>query len=768
MQAKGGHRRAGRPARRDPRDDRPRRPLRPAGADPITCGCWRWPARITVVQRMLLVRRQALDGRLMPAASPDGRVGGLSRQATHGGVPRRAGALVRLLPEPAARAAFDRVADRCTARDGAQRAAAARQPRAASVPARRRLDQRHPGGGAVLPPLLVRVVPAAVLAHRRPRPAHPDGRGAAPAGRRTRPAAAWSPPCRTWATGTGPAPGPARTGMPLTTVAERLEPARLYDEFVDYRSGLGMEILPLTGGSAVATAMLDDWVREGRLVCLLADRDLSRTSVEVDAAGGAGPDAAGAGAARPRDRCALVPVTLPTGGATSSSPSTTPVPHAAGGDGLVAMMQGVADAFTPRIAADPQDWHMMQKVFTADLGPGARRHEDRASSAPTPSTPPAACRTTSRTSPRRSSPAATTSRCWRPSEDERPAAVRRRRPGAPSRCPTTVRWPGCPSARSSPRGCAAGSRRATSTSCTCTSRPRPSLVAAGAVGGGVPGRRDLPHLQRDRSRALSAVGRDPAARRWRRSPGGSRSPSMPATPWSRHIGGEPVVIPNGVYVDLYASAAAAGRTGAAREATVAFVGRLDEPRKGLPCSPRRSRRVAADRPGPAAARRGRRRHRRRRGPARRRVRDQVDVPRPGLATPTRRRCSRTADVYVAPNTGGESFGIVLVEAMAAGATVLASDLPAFAGCSTVAATASCSPPGTSTTSPARLRGLLDDPGRRAALDAAAAQAAFAATTGRPSPPGSSRSTRPSPRERADGLVLVRPGRPGGPGRSGSG
>jgi phosphatidylinositol alpha-mannosyltransferase len=49
----------------------------------------------------------------------------------------------------------------------------------------------------------------------------------------------------------------------------------------------------------------------------------------------------------------------------------------------------------------------------------------------------------------------------------------------------------------------------------------------------------------------------------------------------------------------------------------------------------------------------------------------------------------SVDVYVAPQTGGESFGIVLVEAMSAGAAVLASDLEAFAGCWT-AASSGCS------------------------------------------------------------------------------
>ena len=78
------------------------------------------------------------------------------------------------------------------------------------------------------------------------------------------------------------------TGMPLVTVAERLQPERLYDEFVAYRNTLGMEILPLTGGDA-ALPRLEEWVRGGGLVCLLADRDLSRTGVEVDAVRAPGP-----------------------------------------------------------------------------------------------------------------------------------------------------------------------------------------------------------------------------------------------------------------------------------------------------------------------------------------------------------------------------------------------------------------------------------------------------------------------------------------------
>lgn len=68
--------------------------------------------------------------------------------------------------------------------------------------------------------------------------------------------------------------------MPFTTVAERLRPETLYDRFVAYRQGLGMEVLPHSGGAAFGT--LARRLRAGGLVCLVADRDLSASGVEVD------------------------------------------------------------------------------------------------------------------------------------------------------------------------------------------------------------------------------------------------------------------------------------------------------------------------------------------------------------------------------------------------------------------------------------------------------------------------------------------------------
>src|SRR5262249_57481249 len=68
-------------------------------------------------------------------------------------------------------------------------------------------------------------------------------------------------------------------GLPLTTVAERLRPESLFRRFVAYREGLGMEVLPLTGGPRPASEVLAERLRAGGVVCLVGDRDLTRSGV---------------------------------------------------------------------------------------------------------------------------------------------------------------------------------------------------------------------------------------------------------------------------------------------------------------------------------------------------------------------------------------------------------------------------------------------------------------------------------------------------------
>jgi KDO2-lipid IV(A) lauroyltransferase len=161
------------------------------------------------------------------------------------------------------------------------------------------------------------------------------------------------------------------TGMPLVTVAERLRPEPLFDRFVAYRESLGMEVVPLSGdGNAFAT--LAQRLRAGRLVALVSDRDLTSTGVEVSLLGERARLPAGPAAFVPSDRR-----NAPCGHAVLRRSSTAdlvprPDPVPAGREGLVAVTQQLADAFSAGIRAHPHDWHMLQRVFTADL-PGSSR-----------------------------------------------------------------------------------------------------------------------------------------------------------------------------------------------------------------------------------------------------------------------------------------------------------------------------------------------------------------------------------------------------------
>jgi phosphatidylinositol alpha-mannosyltransferase len=142
----------------------------------------------------------------------------------------------------------------------------------------------------------------------------------------------------------------------------------------------------------------------------------------------------------------------------------------------------------------------------------------------------------------------------------------------------------------------------------------------------------------------------------------------------QHIGGEAVVIPNGLYTDRFKGSARPEWQG--RDGTISFLGRMDEPRKGLGVLLKAVPELVAERPElrVLVAGTGQGDEASRSLPAH--CRDNVLFL---GAIDDRARADMLAgsDLYVAPHLGGESFGIVLLEAMAAGAPVLASDLAAF-------------------------------------------------------------------------------------------
>lgn len=155
-------------------------------------------------------------------------------------------------------------------------------------------------------------------------------------------------------------------GMPMTTVAERLRPDALYEQFVAFRHRLGMEVLPLTGGDPTIPALLAR-LREGAFVCLLADRDLSRSGVEVDLLGEPARIALGPALLAQRTGATLLPITSNYDDDRMRIRIFPPVEHLPGRGGLRAMTADVAAAFTTAIRDNPADWHMLQDVFVADV-----------------------------------------------------------------------------------------------------------------------------------------------------------------------------------------------------------------------------------------------------------------------------------------------------------------------------------------------------------------------------------------------------------------
>jgi len=156
----------------------------------------------------------------------------------------------------------------------------------------------------------------------------------------------------------------------LTTVAERLKPESVYQSFVRFRQTLGFEVLPLTGGAG-PFGILAARLRAGHLVCLVSDRDLKETGIEVELLGEKARIAASAALAM-HTGAALLPTAtwFEEDGWGACIYDEIPVPTSGTrAEKIAAMSQQLADVFSAAIAEHPQDWHMLQRVFLADLDP---------------------------------------------------------------------------------------------------------------------------------------------------------------------------------------------------------------------------------------------------------------------------------------------------------------------------------------------------------------------------------------------------------------
>ncbi|WP_218566286.1 phosphatidylinositol mannoside acyltransferase [Vallicoccus soli] len=158
------------------------------------------------------------------------------------------------------------------------------------------------------------------------------------------------------------------TGAPVTTVAERLEPPDLFERFVAFRRRIGIEVLPLDAPGLTGT--LAARLAAGGLVPLLVDRDLAGTGVAVDLLGEQARFAPGPALLALRTGAALLPVTVHRDEdvlVLVLHPHVEPPRAGTTREKVVAMTQAVADAIGEGVRAHPEEWHVLQPVFAADL-----------------------------------------------------------------------------------------------------------------------------------------------------------------------------------------------------------------------------------------------------------------------------------------------------------------------------------------------------------------------------------------------------------------
>lgn len=152
-------------------------------------------------------------------------------------------------------------------------------------------------------------------------------------------------------------------GVHLVTVAERLKPEKLFLKFLEHRQNMGMEVLPLDGR---VLGTLAQRLRQGALVALVADRDLSRSGIDVTFFGGPSRMPAGPALLALKTQAPLITafvsytdsgihivfkqVLLPAEGTEEQK--------------VAEIVQMTAKHFEEGIKQNPQDWHMLQRIWT--------------------------------------------------------------------------------------------------------------------------------------------------------------------------------------------------------------------------------------------------------------------------------------------------------------------------------------------------------------------------------------------------------------------
>jgi phosphatidylinositol dimannoside acyltransferase len=154
------------------------------------------------------------------------------------------------------------------------------------------------------------------------------------------------------------------TGINLTTVAEKLKPEQIFLKFLDYRQSIGIEVLHT---EEKVLPILLDRLQSGKLVALVADRDLSRNGISVDFFDGVAKMPSGPARLILDSNSAFISafITYSATGINIEFKNIGPIPTEGSVEERVAKLtQLMADNFAAGIKSSPVDWHMLQRIWT--------------------------------------------------------------------------------------------------------------------------------------------------------------------------------------------------------------------------------------------------------------------------------------------------------------------------------------------------------------------------------------------------------------------
>jgi KDO2-lipid IV(A) lauroyltransferase len=148
----------------------------------------------------------------------------------------------------------------------------------------------------------------------------------------------------------------------LTTVAERLRPVALFDEFSKHRRSRNIEILPHRGGEITPSVKLSQVLKSGKLVGLVSDRDMSRHGIEVEFFGHQSKMPQGAAKLAIENSALLIPAAVFTENQKTIIEFYPSIDL--GSADVFQVTQQIAATFEKIVAKHPENWHMLQKIWT--------------------------------------------------------------------------------------------------------------------------------------------------------------------------------------------------------------------------------------------------------------------------------------------------------------------------------------------------------------------------------------------------------------------